>query len=82
MRFPRLLKLTEVPLLLGDVPLSTFVSVGSVLKGIGCRVWGSDLCSLERVGEGACVVGFRQLWEGSGDYRGTSLIRNTPLLGP
>jgi len=28
-RDPRLLKLTEVPLLLGDVPLSTFVSVGS-----------------------------------------------------
>jgi len=30
-RFPLLLKLTEVPLLLRDVPLSTFVSVGSAL---------------------------------------------------
>ena len=29
--FPRLLKLTKVPLLLSDVPLSTFVSVGSAL---------------------------------------------------
>jgi len=33
-RFPLLLKLTEVPLFLGDVPLSTFVSVVSALKGI------------------------------------------------
>ena len=30
---PLLLKLTEVPLLLRDVPLSTFVSVGRALKG-------------------------------------------------
>jgi hypothetical protein len=33
-RYPLLLpKLTEVPLLLSDVPLSTFVSVGRALRG-------------------------------------------------
>ena len=38
--FPLLLKLTEVPLLLRDVPLSTFVSVGSALSDFGFRVSG------------------------------------------
>ena len=47
-RFPQLLKLTEVPLLLRDVPLSTFVSVGCALgrdakgmkgSGLGPRDW-------------------------------------------
>jgi hypothetical protein len=32
--YPRLLELTEFPLLLRDVPLSTFVSVGSALGGL------------------------------------------------
>ena len=35
---PLLLKLTEVPLLLSDVPLSTFVSVGSALLGLRSRL--------------------------------------------
>ena len=34
-RFPLLFELTEVPLLLGEVPLSTFVSVGSAREAKG-----------------------------------------------
>ena len=39
--FPLLLKLTDVPLLLSGVPLSTFVSVGSALKveSLGLGFW-------------------------------------------
>ena len=42
--YPLLLKPTEVPLLLRDVPLSTFVSVGSAVKEIGVYCLGQG-CS-------------------------------------